>query len=196
MVSLSSDSKFSVSSSGGYLPESVLRSAFKYANRFPLAKAGKAIRRFLDGTRRHSLTDGDFAALVADYTSAREKSRREFLEGAGLVPDPECAGRYLPGTWRLTTETDKRDCWGVIDGVRAASGEFVAVRLTAAQFMRAGASLRAIRKAVGAAEHIGLTAAEWRRIWEGCDVRGGYGIRRWSRGLRLSLNDQLWEVGR
>ena len=46
----------------------------------------------------------------------------------------------------------------MINGVRATSGEFVTVRLPADEFVRASASLRAIKEAVGAARHIGLTA--------------------------------------
>lgn len=194
MIRFIDSDKFS--SQDGYPSAAVLREAHRLADKFPAVKAREFLREYFDANCRCVLGKGDREELLEDFLAERERSRLAFLEGSGLARDPEIPGRYLPGSWRLTTETDGQGCRFVINGVRRTSGEAVAVRLTVKQFCHAGASLRVIRKAVGAGEHIGLTATEWRRIWEGCDVRSPYGIKQWSKGLRLSLNDQLWEGSR
>lgn len=204
MIRLTESSEFS--SQGGYppdrnlrnlrdvadgdcVPAAVLREAHRIADKYPPAKARQLLRELFFATCASVLGKGDREELLQDFLAERERSRLAFLDGLGLVRDWEIPGRYLPGSWWLSNENDGQDCWCVINGVRATSGEFVVVRLTAAQFMRAGESLQAIRKAVGAAEHIGLTATEWQRIWNGFDVRGPYGVKRWSQGLRSSLNE-------
>lgn len=174
---------------GGYPPAAVLRDAHRIADKYPPLKARQLLRELLFATCASVLSKGDREEFLQCFLAEREASRDAFLEGSGLVRDWEIPGRYLPGSWRLSTENDEQDCWCVINGVRATSGEFVTVRLPATDFVRAGAALHAIRKAVGAAEHIGLTATEWQRIWNGCDVRGPYGVKRWSQGLWSSLNE-------
>ncbi len=151
-----------------YPSVAVLREAHRIADKFPPKKARAMVREYFEISCRYLAGTRVLAELVETFFTLRERSRRDFLEGSGLEPDPEIPGRYLPGSWRLTTEeTPQQDWHFVIRGVRTASGESVAVRLTVMQFNSAGAVLKAVRKAVRAGKHIGLKASEWRRI---CDL--------------------------
>ncbi len=172
--------------------EAVLRAAHRIADKFPPKKARLLVREYFDASCRCVLGPGDRAELTADFFAGRERSRQNFLEGSGLEPDPEIPGLYLPGSWRLTTEETAEQAWHfVIRGVRTASGESVAVRLTVMQFNSASAVLRAVRKAVGVGPHIGLKPSEWRRIWDGFDYRDCDRGKRRAIGLRCLLRRAL-----
>lgn len=184
---------FQSTTAGDNFPsEAVLREAHCIADKFPPVKARAFVREFFDTKYRRVFGPSDRAELVQGFFAVRETLRRDFLEGSGLYPDPDIPGRYLPGSWRLTTEETASQGWQfVIRGVRKASGESVAIRLTVMQFNTAGAVLRAVRKAVGAGPYIGLTPAEWRRIWNGFDYVDGAGGKRQAIGLRCLLHRAL-----
>jgi hypothetical protein len=175
-------------SSFGFPREDLLRTAWKLADGFPPKKARRFLGGAVDATCRSDLSEVEREELLDTYVAARARSRLDFLEGSGLIPDPEVAGCYLPGMWRLSSEDLPTGGWCfVIHGVRAASGEVVSVRLTVKQFSRAGLALRALKKAVGAGEQIRLTAAEWNRIWCGFRHRKADGSSMWVGGLRSTL---------
>ena len=174
-----------------YPSVAVLREAHRIADKFPPKKARAMVREYFEISCRYLAGPRVLTELVETFFTLRERWRHDFLAGSGLEPDPEIPGRCRPGSWRLTTEETAQQDWQfVIRGVRTASGESVAVRLSVMQFNSAGAVLKVVRKAVNAGKYIGLKSAEWRRIWEGFDYRDGGGGKRRARGLRLLLRDQ------
>lgn len=181
---------------GDFIPAAILREAHYIADRFPPAKARPLILELFRATCSTGISRADREMLLERLLASRRESKHAFLEGMGLARDPEEIYGYLPGSWRLTIEQSANQCLFVIHGVRRADGEFVSVRLTHAQFTHAGASLRAIRKAVGAGDDVGLSAWAWRRLWRGFDAGVGSGCLVWVRGLRFMLIDQLKGVTR
>lgn len=174
-----------------YPPQVVLLAAHHLADRLPSAVARQAVRELFDDCCSDVLGKGDRQELLEGFFAGRERSRRECLENVGLVPDYAISGCYQPGCWRLRAEP--ADCgWRfVIDGIHADGGEILSVCLTVQQFNSSASALRLIKQAVRNVDFLRLTAAEWRRIWDGFAYRDGCGHRRWARGLRLRLHDQL-----
>lgn len=185
MIRLSNSAE--TSSQDGYPSASVLREAHRLANTLPPGRVREYLRDFFYATCRCVLGKGDREELLEGFLARRERARGVFLEGCGLARDPEVTGCYWPGTWSLSGEQVGRDCWFVINGVQAISGEVVSVRLSARQFMSAKAALRAIKKAVHADEPLGLSAAEWRPIWNGFDYCDSSGLMQRAMGLRVAL---------
>lgn len=171
----------------------LLRAAIRIADKYPPARARRYLWKFLVDTPRLGLVEGEIKCWLNNYFAERERLRREFLEGSGLSPDPDVAGCYRPGSWRLGTEEDGRGWHFVIHGVRDINGEAVSVRLTVKQFLSAGSVLRAIRKATGNEGRVNVTADEWRRVWEGFRYREAYGSRTWAAGLKSMLRKEMEE---
>jgi hypothetical protein len=178
---------------GGYPPENTLRELHRVADSLPPAKARRLAAALVYAHFRSAPGKGDREDFLDAFFAERERSRLQFLQGSGLKPDPAIPGRFLPGAWRLTTESAGEGWRFVIDGVRTASGGVAVVRMSARQLCHAASALRAIRSAVGADDSVGLPAAQWRRIWDGSRGRRAADRGRWVPGLRSALLAELRE---
>ncbi|MEI7928720.1 MAG: hypothetical protein WCH40_09235 [Verrucomicrobiales bacterium] len=170
---------------------STMCAAHRIANTSPPRRAREAIRDLFFLEYRYIAGPAERADILDHFFERRARSRQEFLERLGLARDPDVPGHYLAGTWKFHCVTDRPGFAFEIHDVHATGGRMVAVPLSVKQYIRAASVLSAIRKAVCEPERAGLTAADWRRIWDGFDFRDRYGFKQRARGLRLLLIDQL-----
>ena len=174
----------------GYPCECVMLTASRIANILPPAERRDGVRRLLE-EHCSDLGSSDREELLEDIFARRARSRGDFPEGMGLLPDRNIPGRFLPGSWFLNGERSGHCFTFTIRGVYAADGRMVSVPLTSKQFLKTEATLRAVKRAVGAEGQIIIATAEWRCIWNGFEQRDGGGSWRWVVGLRYLLHQDF-----
>jgi len=165
--------------------------ANRIADILPPAEKREGVRQLLYEQCFDRMGVGDREELLEDIFAKRARSRGDFPEGMGLLPDRNIPGRFLPGSWFLDGERSGRCFTFTLRGVYALNGVMVSVPLTSKQFLNTEATLRAVKRAVGAEGQIIIATAEWRRIWDGFEQRDRGGSWRWVVGLRYLLHQDF-----
>ena len=174
----------------GYCCICLTLTASRIANILPPAERRDGVRRLLE-EHCSDLGSSDREELLEDIFARRARSRGDLPEGMGLLPDHNIPGRFLPGSWFLDGKRSGHCFTFTIRGVYAADGRMVSVPLNSKQFLNTEATLRAVKRAVGAEGQIIIATAEWRRIWNGFEQRDGGGSWRWVVGLRYLLHQDF-----
>ncbi len=162
----------------------------RIANILPPAQRRVRVRWLLE-EQCSDLSSSDREELLEDIFARLARSRGDFPEGMGLLPDHNIPGHFLPGSWFLTGERRSHAFTFTLRGVYALNGLMVSVPMTSNQLLSTSATLRAVKRAVGAEGQIAISTTEWRRIWNGFEQRDGGGSWRWVVGLRYLLHQDF-----
>lgn len=180
----------------GYPCDCVMLTASDIADISPPAEARRAVQQLFEEQCFDILGAGDRRELLDDFFARRARERGKFLEGTGLCPDHDIPGCFLPGSWFLDRERRGHGIAFTIRGVYAADGRMVSVPLNSKHLLSTGATLRAVKRAVGADGRLVVAAADWQRIWNGFEHCEANGKRQWVAGLRYLLHkDFMWREG-